>query len=221
VSDAPVQIIVGAFKDPQRAGEILKDLKGGDKERWGAIHDAAVVTKDAESKLHITDTKDMSGTKGMVVGAVVGGAIGLFTGGIGLLALGGGGLGGLAAKLRDGGLPDKRLRDLGAVMPPNSSALVVVIDRGAGSDVERSFRDAGGDVVVEDLTAELAAQLKSGEASIPIASEGDKVAAGAPSGGTAPAASSGAASSAPQTPPPPAPAAPPAAGAPGKSPGQP
>jgi uncharacterized membrane protein len=159
MSDVPMQIIVAAFKDPGGAGKVLKMLEN---QHWLGIQDAAVVTKDADGKLRITDTKDMGGGKGMVVGALVGGAIGVLTGGIGWLVLGGGALGGLGAKLRDGGLPDKRLREMGARLPPNASALIAVIEQGWVADAEQQLRAAGGEIVTEQLSADLAAQLKIG-----------------------------------------------------------
>jgi uncharacterized membrane protein len=176
MSDVPAQIIVAVFKDPYAAGQAMEDLKLAKKRHWIAVDDAAVLTKDADGKLRIKDTKDMGGGKGMVIGAVVGGAIGLLTGGVGLLALGGGALGGLGAKLRDGGLPDARLRELGEAMPPNSSALVAVIEHTSVADAEQALRDVGADVVTASLTADIAAQLKAGgDVAYTVVGDGDEV----------------------------------------------
>ena len=162
MSDVPVQLIVAAFKDPNGASEALKTLKQAKKEHWIAIKDAAVLTKDANGKLHIKETKDMGGGKGAVVGGVLGGALGLLIGPIGWAAVGGAVIGGLAAKMSDGGFSDARLKKLGEGLTPNSSAIVAVIEYTWVADVERAMAEAGADVVTEGLSADIAKQLSEG-----------------------------------------------------------
>jgi uncharacterized membrane protein len=137
------------------------------------------VVVDAEGKLRITDTKDMGPGKGAIVGGVLGAGLGLITGGVGWLLLGGGAIGALAAKARDGGLSDDRLRELGERMTPNSSAIVAVVELTWVADVEREFASVGADVVRESVEEDLVAQLSDGSAVSYSAAdvEGDVVAA--------------------------------------------
>jgi uncharacterized membrane protein len=162
MSDVPIQLIVAAFKDPNGASQALQALKQAKKEHWIAIKDAAVLTKDAQGKLHIKETKDMGGGKGAVIGGVIGGALGVLAGPIGWAALGGAAIGGLAAKLSDGGFNDARLKKLGEGLTPNSSAIVAVIEHTWVAEVERAMAEAGADVVTESLSADIAAQLSEG-----------------------------------------------------------
>jgi uncharacterized membrane protein len=59
MSDVPVQIVVAAFNDPNGADQALKALQEAKAAGLVTIDDAAVLTKDADGKLRIKDTKDM------------------------------------------------------------------------------------------------------------------------------------------------------------------
>jgi uncharacterized membrane protein len=162
MADVPVQVIVAAFNDLNGASQALKSLKEAKKERLIEIEDAAVLTKDADGKVKIKETADMRAGKGATIGAIAGGVVGLLAGPVGWAALGGGVIGGLAAKLHDGGFPDDRLRQLAEGLTPNSSALVAVIDHRWVADLERELARQGADVVTEGLRDDIAARLKEG-----------------------------------------------------------
>jgi uncharacterized membrane protein len=162
MADVPVQVIVAAFNDLNGASQALKSLKEAKKERLIEIEDAAVLTKDADGKVKIKETADMRAGKGATIGAIAGGVVGLLAGPVGWAALGGGVIGGLAAKLHDSGFPDDRLRQLAEGLTPNSSALVAVIDHRWVADLERELARQGADVVTEGLRDDIAAQLKEG-----------------------------------------------------------
>ncbi|WP_206070517.1 hypothetical protein [Nodosilinea sp. P-1105] len=76
MSDRPIQVIVAAFNNPDAATTVMADLKQGKKAGLIGIIDAAVVAKDADGKLKITDAKRRT-RRGLVTGGVVGGLIGL------------------------------------------------------------------------------------------------------------------------------------------------
>jgi len=162
MADVPVQVIVAAFNDLNGASQALTSLKEAKKERLIEIEDAAVLTKDADGKVKIKETADMRAGKGATIGAIAGGVVGLLAGPVGWAALGGGVVGGLAAKLHDGGFPDDRLRQLAEGLTPDSSALVAVIDHRWVADLERELAQQGADVVTEGLRDDIAARLKEG-----------------------------------------------------------
>ena len=177
--DAPVELVVAAWPDAAAAGQAMRELREAKKERLVGIRDAATVVVDAEGKMRIEDTKDMGAGTGAVVGGILGVGLGLITGGVGWLLLGGGALGAFTAKAQDGGMPDERLKELGERMAPNSSAIIAVIEHTWAVDVERDLAAIDAEVVREAIGEDLAAQL--GEASAVIYSaaevEGDVVAA--------------------------------------------
>ena len=135
---------MAAWPDPDAAGQALRELKQAKREHLIGILDVATLVVDDEGKLRIKDTKDRGAGEGAVIGGVLGAALGLIIGGLGWLLVGGGVIGALAARARDGGLPDARLRELGDRMTPNSSAIVAVIeDRRWVADLQRGRRRPG------------------------------------------------------------------------------
>jgi uncharacterized membrane protein len=164
MSNVPVQLIVAAFQSENGAEQALKQLKIAKKEHLISIENAAVIRKDAQGKVHISETRDMRGGKGAAIGGVTGAVLGILTGGTTLAITGIGALiGGLAAKLRDTGFKDDRLRQLGANLRPGSSAIIAVINHIWVADLERELRSAGANVLTEVIAADVAAQLEAGE----------------------------------------------------------
>jgi uncharacterized membrane protein len=121
-----------------------------------------VLRKDEKGKLHIKETADMGGGKGAVIGGVLGGAIGILAGPIGWAAVGGAVIGGLAAKMHDGGFKDERLKKLGEGLGPGNSAIVAVVEHVWVAQVEKAMADAGAQAVTEELSADIAKQLAAG-----------------------------------------------------------
>jgi len=204
MADVPVQVIVAAFNDLNGASQALTSLKEAKKERLIEIEDAAVLTKDADGKVKIKETADMRAGKGATIGAIAGGVVGLLAGPVGWAALGGGVIGGLAAKLHDSGFPDDRLRQLAEGLTPDSSALVAVIDHRWVADLERELARQGADVVTEGLRDDIAARLKEGGGIVyTVVDTGEAIVAGPGPQEEAAAAASADTTDAGATPPPP------------------
>jgi uncharacterized membrane protein len=162
MSDVPVQVVVAAFKDENSASEALKALKQARNEGLIKIVDAAVLHKDEKGKLHIKETADMGGGKGAVIGGVLGGVVGILAGPVGWAAVGGAVIGGLAAKLHDGGFKDERLKKLGEGLGPGNSAIVAVVEHIWVAQVEKAMADAGANAVTAEISADIAKQLAAG-----------------------------------------------------------
>lgn len=163
MSDVPVQLIVAAFQDEKSADMALKELKQAKKERLIGIQNAAVLRKDQKGKLHIKETADMGGGRGAALGGVAGAAIGLIAGPALLVPAAVGALvGGLAAKLRDSGFSDERLKTIGEGLEPGSSAIIAIVEHKWVAEVEKEMQEAGADLFTEALSADIAGQLESG-----------------------------------------------------------
>ena len=163
MSDVPIELIVAAFQDEKGAEAAYKELKQAKKEHLIKIQDAAVIRRDEKNKLHIKDVKDIGGGKGAGIGAVVGGAIGLLAGPVVLVGAAGALIGGLAAKMKDGGFPDTRLKQIGEGLLPGTSAIVAVIEHTWVADLEDALAEAGAQVVTESISADIAQQLAAGK----------------------------------------------------------
>lgn len=163
MSDVPVELIVAAFTDENGADRALDQLKQAKKEKLIGIRDAAVIRRDVNDKLHITETADMSGKKGAGIGAIVGGAIGILFP-PSLLAAGAAGavVGGLAARLHDAGFPDERLKEIGQALKPGTSAIVAVVEHQWVAELQQELAAQGAQVVQEAIKDDIAQQLAAG-----------------------------------------------------------
>ena len=161
-NDVPTQVIVAAFDGMDSAKEAFDDLKQLEKEKSIKIENAAILRKDHDSKLHIRDVKDMTGTRGVVLGGVLGGVVGVLAGPVGWVALGGAAIGGLVAKLKDGGFDNSRLEQWGDRLQPGTSALVAVVDQIWVREVEAALKEDARDVMTLEIGKDIATQLADG-----------------------------------------------------------
>jgi len=159
--NSPVEFIVAAFNSPERAGQVMADLKQGKKEGLIGIVDAAVVVKDADGKLKITDSK-RRGTRGFFTGGVLGGVLGLLIAPpVGAMAVSVGALGALIGRLR--GLPLRaEMKDIGSSLTPNSSAIAAIIEHTWVPKLEAALAAEGARVVRDSIQADIAEQLNAG-----------------------------------------------------------
>ncbi len=160
MSSLPVQIVVAAFQDEKAADQVADQLKAAKNAGQLSYSNLAVVRKNPEGKVKIKETGDMT-----FIGAVVGGALGLFAGPAGLVAgaAAGGVIGGAAASLRDSGIPDERLEQFGDVLKPGNSAFVgifeqVKVDKEVMKEIDQTIAE-----VVESMASDIAATLDAGQ----------------------------------------------------------
>jgi uncharacterized membrane protein len=115
------------------------------------IGNTAVLHVKADGTVKFVESKDWGAGRG----ALLGGAIGIIGGPIGMIA--GGGIGALAAKLRDSGFPDSQLEQLGRSLQPGGSAVVVEIGAAAVATAQELLQVLGANtVVVEELNTDVA-----------------------------------------------------------------
>ena len=159
--ETSIQVILAEFKEEGAARLALQELEAAHKRNDVTLQDAVILEKDPDGKLHIKETGDMGGGKGAGIGAVAGGVIGLVAGPAGVVAGAalGGLIGGLAAQLHDGGIEDKRLKELGQELTPGSSALLIVVEDTWYSKVKERMTGAGAKVTTNALTAEITRKL--------------------------------------------------------------
>ena len=172
----PAHAVIATFRFEAGASNALHKLKDISQQQGLGVQNAAVLKVGDDGKLRIKETADMSGGKGMVLGGVVGGVVGLFGSAV-IWPLGiGAVVGGLAAKLRDSGFPNQRLQEIGARLEPGNSLLIVAVDDAAAEPVSAILKDAGADLVREAIDGKVAEDLESAAAETEAA--GDTVAAG-------------------------------------------
>jgi uncharacterized membrane protein len=137
MSDAPVDLYIAAYTDPDAAQEAWDELKRLAKEDIIRVDALVLVRRDAEGKVHV---KDNLHEVGIVAGVgVLGGAlIGLiFPPSILAAAVVGGGIGAGAGGLLDHHRKSEIKHDVEASLPPNSSGIVALFEEKWTADMEK------------------------------------------------------------------------------------
>lgn len=158
---APVELIVAAFENSQKADLALKSLKKLEKEGVIRLLNAAVLRKDDHGIVSIHETQDIHAGQGTIFGAIVGGLIGLLGGPAGVIvgAAAGAATGGVAADRIDMGFPDETLHELKRTLKPNSSAILALIQHEWVDRVAAEMEEFGADLFKGALKVEIAEQL--------------------------------------------------------------
>jgi uncharacterized membrane protein len=154
------EMVVVAFEDEQKAGEVLGTLKQLDVEATVDLKSAAVVKRDAEGKVRVKETKDFDAKQGAIGGAVAGGLLGLLTGKLIVGALVGAAGGAAAGHGIDMGLNDEYLRSVGVSLGSGTSAIVALV---SFERVEKAMEELdkfeGGTILRHTLSEEVYQQL--------------------------------------------------------------
>ena len=149
------KILAASFPTPEGGSRAGGAMAGALPEKIG---NTAVLYVKPDGSAKFVESKDWGAGRG----ALLGGAIGLIGGPVGVVA--GGSIGALASKLRDSGFKNEQLEQLGKSLEPNSSAVVVEIAADAIDTAEELLKPLGvKSVVVEDVDASVAT-LFEGEA---------------------------------------------------------
>jgi len=128
-----VAVLVAAFDEPNGAADALATLKTKVAEGKIAVKVAAVVARDEEDKLHIQETGDLSGKRRGLLGW------------LGLL---------------DTGIANAKLDEIGRVLDAGNSVLVVTMPLGAEGAVRQELQAAGADVISQELSPRVVAELE-------------------------------------------------------------
>ena len=150
-------LIVITFDNEEEAGKVREALKSQSANI--NLDDSAVVVKDAEGEVHVKNEVD----RGVAVGALGGGALGLLIGGL-LFPVGGlvlGALGGaLVGKMTDMGVDKKFVDDVSEHLQPGTSALFVLVREANPNVAMAALRPYKGKVIQTSLPPEAEAELR-------------------------------------------------------------
>jgi len=161
--EAPVQVMVAAFADEDAAEKVLDGLKDAKREKLIGIDTAIVMRKDKKGKLHTREYK-LTPTKGAIGGAVLGGILGVATGGAALVVgAAGAGVGALVGKhQKNKRFAPKDITEISDALTPGSSAIVAVIEHTWVQQVEEALEAQGAEVMKAAIAADIAEQLAQG-----------------------------------------------------------
>ncbi len=147
-------LVVISFNDEYQADEVLLTLGRLQADHLIDLEDAAVVVRKQDGKMKIKQTQNLT-----VAGAVGGGFWGaffgiLFGGPLGFLVVGGttAAVGALMGKLRDIGVDDDFIKEVGDSLEPGSSAIFTLVISSTPDRVLESLQQYQGKVVRTSLS---------------------------------------------------------------------
>ena len=169
IQEQPPTLLAIRFDHPLKAQECLIAMLRLASDEVIRIEDAAIVDKHESGKIRLRQSKDVSPGQGATSGGLYGSLIGLIGGPIGWLAGGalGAAAGGLWGKLRDIGIDDDHMKNMGERILPGENLLFLLLH-----DINRVlfcremkrfdgmlFESTADDAFDDDLEACLAVEL--------------------------------------------------------------
>lgn len=159
----PVELIVAAWPEEDKAAEVLVELKEFEKKKAIGVWNAAVLVKDQDGKVSIKETAEERGIRrGAGIGAIAGGILGIIVGGpIGGIVLGAG-AGALTGKVIDLGFSDKELKEMADLMGPGSSAIIAVVEHKWVGQLVDALEKEEAEIIRQELKDEASHTIATG-----------------------------------------------------------
>jgi uncharacterized membrane protein len=161
------ELIVVAFDEPNKADEVLSELRELQREYLIDLEDAVVAVRRPDGKVQLKQSVNLMGisaASGGLWGALWGTLVGmLFLNPLAGFALGtmvGAGTGALAGALTDYGIDDDFIRELAKTLKPNSSALFILVRKMQPEKVLSDLSRFRGRVLRTSLSPEQEARLQ-------------------------------------------------------------
>ena len=164
-------ILVFSFTDTHTADDVVNE-KASQKLGGYKVVAEAVVIHEADGSVHVHEPGE--GGKGAAIGAVVGGALGLLGGPVGVLwlAAAGGAVGGVAGHFAGRSIPANDLKKIGEQLQPGSSAFLALVENTDAEAVVNSMSGINANVVTITLGDELSGTIAQAiEADVSVAPE--------------------------------------------------
>jgi len=161
-------LVVLGFDEVYTASEVLNKLRSLNKEALIDLEDACVVERETDGKVHIKQAVNLT-----ALGAAQGGMWGVLWGtlvgvlflnplaGMAIGGLSGAGAGALAGHLSDYGINDDFVKRLGETIPPESSALFVLVRSATTDKIVAEIERYKPRVLKTSLSNEAEAKLKA------------------------------------------------------------
>ena len=167
------EFIAVAYRDADKADQVLNRLSQLSKEYLIDLEDAVVAVRAPDGKVRLKQSVNLVGaaaaTSGLS-GALWGGLIGLlFLSPLAGMAIGGtigAGSGALAGSLADYGINDDLIKGIAGNLPPGGSALFLLVRKAQPEKVLAEFKETGGEVIRSSLSPEQEERLRQALASM-------------------------------------------------------
>jgi uncharacterized membrane protein len=160
MTDAPVDLYIAAYSDPDAAQEDWDEIKALARDKVITVDGLVLVSRDADGKINVKDNAHDVG-RGAALGAVGGAIIGLiFPPAFLASAALGAGVGAGAGALVDHKHKQEIKEDVEEALPPGSSGIVALFEERWVVDVEKALAKAD-KVRKHEIDSESADQVKT------------------------------------------------------------
>jgi uncharacterized membrane protein/sporulation protein YlmC with PRC-barrel domain len=156
-----IEMVGLVFENPTQADEVMKLVRDLHARGIIRVRNAALLAKADDGTVSVKERHDLDAKNGAVGGMVLGGVLGLITGGIGLVAAPaiGAGLGAVTGRVVDRGFDDTFLRSLAEHLQPGRSGLLLIVQSEWRVPVHEALKDVKGVILQQELTDKLIAEL--------------------------------------------------------------
>ncbi len=154
------ELIVVAYSDMHRAAEVMATLKRLQTEYLVDLEDAVYVTKDHGGKIKLHQSLNLTAA-GAAEGTFWGVLIGLLFFNPLLGGVLGAGIGALSGTATDYGIDDDFMRELSAMLSPDSSAIFMLLRKMTADKVIPELSKFGGKVIRTSLSTDAEAKLQA------------------------------------------------------------
>ena len=155
-----LKLSAALYDSEDQARRILDGLHQMHKGSTITLKDLAMITRDADGKLAVKETREVTAKKGAKRGAIATGVFAvLFPPSIIASALVGGGAGAIWGRLRDTGIKGGELKDFGETIKPGKAGVIALSAPQYVPEIERTLNE---------WNAELVAQGAAGVAAEPF-----------------------------------------------------
>jgi uncharacterized membrane protein len=159
----PLTLVWATFGTIDGAAQALNGLAAAGKSGLIGVENTAVIQKDAAGNVEFSESEDLSGWQGLGNGLLLGGLLGALLPGLsaGAAAAKMGAALGLGGRISDAGFEDDQLRQAAAKMPPNSSALVALVNTEKAQELAQLLTPRASNVGSTAIPASVAAMAGS------------------------------------------------------------
>ena len=143
-----LELSAAIYDSEKQARRILDVLEQMHKGSTITLADLAMVTKESDGKVHIKETREVSGLKGATRGAIITGIFGvIYPPSLLVTATAGGIAGGLWGRLRDTGIKTGQLKDFADTLQPGKAGVVALSEAQHVSEIEATMAEWNATIV--------------------------------------------------------------------------
>src|SRR5215207_5155950 len=125
-----VEMVALVFEDQAQADDVMTFVRDLHARKVLKVRNAALLAKAADGTITVKERHDWDAKNTALSGMIVGGVLGLMTGGIGILAAPaiGAGIGAVTGRVVDRGFNDNFLKSLAEHLQPGRSGLLLIVE---------------------------------------------------------------------------------------------